>query len=135
KAATSCALAALSRVCPQGENLEVFLQVDPPHLRLGVRTTRPRLNYKDTGFRFQILQQLAHSLEGEVLLRIEPETELGLVLPYRDVAPEEVTIDSSDFVPSDTRRVLVVDNNPDGADTMAMWLEAHDDRVEVAYEG
>lgn len=58
-----------------------------------------------------------------------------LTLPFRSADPAAGADPGRPAAPSRPHRVLVVDDNIDGADTMAMWLEAHGFEVATAYDG
>lgn len=88
-------------------------------------------------YRRLLAQRLADRLGASLQAGEGPEWRLEL--PYLAaepvVGPMVEGVAAPPFPSTLPPRVLVVDDNVDGADTMAMWLEAHGFEVATAYDG
>ncbi len=87
-------------------------------------------------YRRLLAERLADALGAT--LQETPGRDWTLLLPFQAAAPAAPPLPLPSAFPTTSdrpRRVLVVDDNVDGADTMAMWLEAHDFEVATAYDG
>jgi two-component system CheB/CheR fusion protein len=63
------------------------------------------------------------------------ELVVRLPLPYQDEAGQDAESGRADAVPLAGQRILVVDDNRDAADTLALPVEGFGAEVRVAYDG
>ena len=126
----------LSRSCPQEETFHLILETGPEFATFAVEIARSSLELKQTGFRQQILERIARALGGSLETRSEENfTRVALAVPYSAAAAGPASYTASSNVARSQPRLLVVDDNRDGADTLAMWLEAKGYLVSVSYAG
>jgi CheY-like chemotaxis protein len=129
-------LASMSRVCSHGETMEMRLGL-PQNGSLTVdlspagREPRPRGESSD--FRQELAQRLALALGGEA--RRQALDAWTLRLPFQAAAGQATEAPAPRLLAARPLKVLIVDDNRDGADTLAMWLEAKGFSVATAYDG
>lgn len=137
----ACMIGTISRVCSHGQALQLCLQVPENDLvEVQLKTALQHDHTTASGgsaesrgdFRERLVTQLAQRLEGQAWRTAA--TSWTLRFPYRPASLEPSAEAVSDHGPG-RPRVLVVDDNRDGADTLSMWLEAQGYDVVTAYDG
>lgn len=132
-------LGSMSRYCSFAEAIELSWSVLPEQQRLryllGVPGRAPRPRGEAVDFREKMALQLA-DLMGATLRRVALDS-WELEVPFRAA----LGADTSSHLPDETEqkpgrtRILVVDDNRDGADTLALWLSARGFEAITAYDG
>src|SRR5215467_1005984 len=93
------------------------------------------------GIGLTLVKQLVEMHGGTVEARSDGPnrgTELTVrlpLLPERAPAPVPDSKDTGPVIPSSSLRILVVDDNPDSADSLAALLAIPGNQVKVAYDG
>jgi CheY-like chemotaxis protein len=132
----SSMLGSMSRSCGSGESLELSYSVLPEdrvQFVLAVPGGASRAPGEAVDFREKVVARLAQGLAATV--RHPGLDRWELELPCRLAQPPQES-PAARLSPSQGRpKVLVVDDNQDGADTLALWLEARGFEVAVAYDG
>lgn len=130
-----CMLGSVSRVCSHGEVLELRL-APPSDGQIEVRLTVSGREQRPGGERGDFRESLAHVLAG-LLRGVARRTSLDswtLTFPFHPAEQVGVARPAASR-PRRATRILVVDDNRDGADTLSMWLEARGYQVSTAYDG
>jgi CheY-like chemotaxis protein len=140
----TCMIGSVSRISPHGETLELCLLPASEGL-LEVRLSVPGRESRQEAppgpgesdgrlrdFRERVIDHLAAMLGGSA--RRSSLDTWSLVVPFE---PAQISSASRATAASSNRprKVLVVDDNRDGADTLSMWLEAKGYEVVTAYDG
>lgn len=132
----ACMLGSMSRVCSHGETFDLRL-VGPEQgliaIHLSVAGREPRSGGQGPDFRERLARQLAAVFEGEISRPALDSWTLELKYQRAEETPTEPQPGAG--ARRRPLRILVVDDNRDGADTLSMWLEARGYQVATTYDG
>ncbi|MBV8055970.1 MAG: response regulator, partial [Deltaproteobacteria bacterium] len=90
------------------------------------------------GMGLQLVKRLVNTHEGTIEFRSEGSglgSEVTFTLPLLRSAPPTVPSSAGVAVPPASRRILIIDDQPDTADALGLLLESMGQKVRVSYDG
>ena len=128
-------LLTLSRSCPAEKTIRLSFRVEnESSLLISSQAEYRGARLVQSDFRLTVLKELVEREGATLITTTDPIPRLEIALNCR-VEASELEEEENGSATVSRHRVLVVDDNRDGAETLSLWLTAQGYETQVAFEG